>query len=155
MNASAGFVALALVSAAIVGVAANLPTPYQVSQSGSDFSLQFVRTGGFAGAHDVLTIEQGRAVYTSRFGPGFNVTLTQSELSSLRDALSANILSIPSTVVHPKSGMADFFSYGLNATVGGKTTTVSWVDGWASLEPLPQGLQPILQVLQGIIQAHS
>ena len=58
-------------------------------------------------------------------------------------------------MVHPRDGMADFFSYDHTATIGGKTTHLSLVDGRASAEPLPQWLQTIQQALQSIIQANS
>ncbi len=155
MNTVAGFAVLVLVSAAVVGVAAAVPSLHPADESGPIFSVQFVRTGGFAGVHDTLTIGDGMAAYSSRSGSNFNATLTQSEFSSLRDTIITNMGTLQLSVIHPRTGIADYFSYDMTATINGQTTHLSWVDGWASLEPFPQGLQIIQQALQGTIQAHS
>ncbi len=149
MKKVAALVVLVLASAAVAGVALALP-------GNTAFSVQYVRTGGFAGANDVLTIDDmGRVAYSSRFGQPFNASLTQPELASLKSVLAANLDSIQTTTIHPRSGAADFFSYDLNVTIDGKTTHLSWVDGWAAQEPFPAELQSIQQSLQATIQALS
>ncbi len=150
MRKAGAFVALVLASAAVAGIA------LAVHPASSAFSVQYVRTGGFAGANDVLTIDDtGRALYVSRFGQSFNASLTQSELTDLKSVLAANLGSIQTGVIHPKSGVADFFSYDLTVTVGGKQAHLSWVDGWASAEPLPPELQTIQQALLATIAGLS
>ncbi len=147
-------VALVLVAVAVAGVVSVVPSIYPADDSA--FSLQFVRTGGYAGVNDTLAIdERGAVTYSSRFGQSFNATLTQSELSDLRHVLTTSLGSIQSSALHPRSGVADFFSYGLTVTMDGKTTHLSWVDEWATLEPFPSGLQAVQQTLQGIIQTPA
>ncbi len=150
MRKTGALVVLVLASAAVAGVALAL------SPGTAAFSVQYVRTGGFAGANDILTIDDmGRVAYSSRFGQAFNASLSQPELASLKGVLATNLGSIQTTTIHPRSGAADFFSYDLNVTINGKTTHLSWVDGWAAQEPLPPELQTIQQSLQATIQAQS
>ncbi len=150
MRKAGALVALVLASAAVAGIA------LAVHPAASAFSVQYTRTGGFAGANDVLTIDDaGRAAYSSRFGGSFNASLTQSELADLKNVLAENLDSVQTSVIHPRNGTADFFSYGLTTTIDGKQAHLSWVDGWASAEPLPPGLQAIQQYLQATIAAQS
>ncbi len=146
MRKAGALVALVLASAAVAGIA------LAVHPANPAFSLQYTRTGGFAGANDVLTVDDmGRVVYSSHFGQSFNASLTQSELAGLKDVLVANLGAIQTGAIGPKSGAADFFSYDLTVSVGGKQAHLSWVDGWASSEPLPPQLQAIQQALQATV----
>jgi len=146
MRKAGALVALVLALAAVAGIAlAFHPTS-------SAFSMQYARTGGFAGADDVLTIDNmGRVTYSSRFGESFNVSLTQAQLADLKNVLATSLDSVRTSAIPPKSGVADFFSYDLTVDVGGTRARLSWVDGWAAAEPLPPELQAIQQALQAVI----
>jgi hypothetical protein len=154
MRGATLFTVIAILTAATVGLVSVIPLGQSDNVSHPSFSLQFVRNGGIAGAHDVLLIdESGRVSYTSRFGPSFNASLSQHDLSSLRETLATGISAIQTTSIHPKGGAADFFSYDLTVTIGNKTTTLSWIDQWASSDPLPAGLHDIHLALQSMIQS--
>ena len=155
MRETATFAAVTLVLIAAMGMAAQVHVPQNGGGNDSAFSLQFVRTGGIAGANDVLIVDSsGLATYSSRFGPAFNASLSSSEIHELEQVLNTNLGAIQPGVFHSKSGAADFFWYSLDVTVGGKTTHISWMDEWATSEPFPDGLRAIQQALQGIIQQH-
>ncbi len=65
-------------------------------------------------------------------------------------ALAANLGSIQTSAIDPKSGAADFFSQDLTVTIDGKQACLSWV---GSGSPLPPELQNILNSLQYMIEA--
>jgi hypothetical protein len=154
MKSATAFAVLVLVSAATIALASFVPLAQDESVSNPVFSVQFVRTGGIYGAHDVLLIDGlGDVSYTSAFGPAFNASLSQDELASLEGTVAANIAAIHPTSIHPKGGAADFFSYGLTVTIGDKTTTLSWVDEWASAEPFPAELHVVQQTLQNVTRS--
>ncbi len=156
MEAKVVYATLVLISVAMMGVVAAVPWAGSESEANTSFSLQFVRTGGFAGVNDVLTIDQSGAVsYVTRFGHSFNASMSQSDLVNLKKATVAGLSAIQTNAFQPKNGVADFFTYGLTVTADGKTTQVTWVDPWASSVPLPAELQSVHLLLQTTIQSLS
>ncbi len=154
MTENKALVVAILASFVVAAAAIAVPGVFGSSSANASFSLQFTRTGGLAGANDVLTISQsGDVSYTSRFGTGFNATLSRDELSVLENSLVADLGAIQTSVLSPKDGAADFFNYHLTVTVNGRTTQLSWVDEWASLGAFPAELRNVQQMLQNTIQS--
>ena len=153
MNGTSAFAAVVLASIAALGFIALAPQFQSGVEPTPSFSLQFVRTGGFAGTNDTLTVDgSGGAAYSSRFGTSFNAMLSAFEFSHLKQELSTNLYQIQTEVFQPKGGAADFFAYGLVVKSGNQTTQLSWVDEWASSESLPAELRALQQTLQDTIQ---
>ncbi len=154
MTKNKALVVAILATFVVAAAAIAVPGVFGSSPASTSFGLQFTRTGGLAGANDVLTVSQsGDVSYTSRFSTGFNATLSRDELSTLEDSLVTNLGAIQSSVFSPKEGAADFFSYHLSVAVNGKTTQLSWVDEWASLGAFPTELRNVQQMLQNTIQS--
>ena len=153
MKGTSAYAAAVLASIIVLGFIAVVPLLQPTDGPKSTFSLQFVRTGGFAGTNDTFTVDaSGGATYSSRFGPSFNATLSAYEFSHLKQELSTDLARIQPKVFQPRGGAADFFAYGLVVRFGDQTTQLSWVDEWASSEPFPAELHALQQTLQDTIQ---
>lgn len=145
--------ALVAVSIVVLGFAVVLPQLQPSSEPSSSFSLLFNRTGGFAGVDDTLTVNAaGGVTFSSRYGTSLNATLNAFEFSHLKQEVRTYLYKIQPMIFHPRNGSADFFAYRLIVKSGDQTSQLSWVDEWASTEPIPSELRTLQQTLQGTIQ---
>lgn len=117
-----------------------------------DISVEFHRTGGFAGFDDMLTVEQGGAAsLKSSMHGDVEFTLTEAQWTGLVNLIKETDFSTLESSYDPSSGVADFFSYALMVQVGGEEAEVMWVDGWASENPVPGELTALQEYLLDII----
>jgi hypothetical protein len=132
------YAAAILASIAFVGLVGAVPMLQPSLPSDTTFDIRYVQTGGFAGVNNTLHVDaSGGAMHYSRFGASFVTSLAPYEFSHLKQVLGENVGKIQHHVFQPKSGAADFFSYGLTIKIGNHTTQLSWVDEWASSDTLP------------------
>jgi hypothetical protein len=115
------------------------------NSSGKMSPIEYQRTGGIAGFNDHLAIDvNGHVRLTRRVGQ-FEFDLNADEAKKLDDALrAANLASIPENSA-PKLLVPDELSY--RVIYQGRTIRTSDT-------AMPAQLQPVLALLDGIIDAH-
>ncbi|MEM2906293.1 MAG: hypothetical protein QW057_00465 [Candidatus Bathyarchaeia archaeon] len=131
-------------------------TSYRVREVTLKVALH--RTGGIAGADDLLVIEpDGRGRYTSRFTGEKTFALTVREVFQLRAIIVGNdFQTVMPETYGAKPDAADYFSYSLTVTYyregrEAANKTVSWVDPWALRQPLPKNLEQIRSGLEAFV----
>ncbi len=109
--------------------------------------IDFRRSGGIVGLNDQLTIDdKGRAKLTRRTGT-FEFELTQDELARLRLGLrDANFAAIPGDSRRKPFLVPDEISY----VIVYQSHTVATSD-----TAIPEQLQPVIQMLNGIVDARG
>lgn len=113
--------------------------------------ITYVRTGGFAGIRDVLTIYQDGTAYLQSRTIGFlEIKLTEEELKAVKLMLE-EMRSLGSLSYGARQGAADFFSH----SIVSDGIEVSWVDQWAAREELPLQLSASQLLLDKLIQEAS
>jgi|GEM_PF-4673886 cytochrome c-type biogenesis protein CcmE len=129
----------------------------QVMEGKPRFFLQFERSGGIAGFQEVFILDNNAtASFLSR-----GVTLWQKTLSpeqfqeAIRIIQDNGFLSIQRDAYGPREGVADFFAYRLKVVLASdtklKSNSVSWVDEWASKDPLPSNLTRLMAELRAFL----
>jgi len=130
------------------------------SYQGSEITLkaELHRTGGIAGANDLLLIDRdGAGRYSRGFGGDKAFRLSTDELYRLKALIVGNdFQAVTPETYGAKPGAADYFVYSLTVTyyTEGQETgnkTVSWVDDWALKEPLPENLDRIRRGLEALV----
>jgi hypothetical protein len=108
--------------------------------------LQYVRSGGFAGEHDELTIQpNGGAHLTVRGGDEAQFRLSDEELDDLQTALDGAELQDVASDSTSEQPAPDAFSYVI--TYGDKEVRTD--------DPsVPDQLKDLLAALNGIVEAH-
>jgi len=111
------------------------------------------RSGGFAGLDETLEIEPDGSVtlYSNLLGEK-EFTLSETEWNQLLSAIENSGFIGFEASYEPRSGVADFFTYSLTVTRGSSAKRVEWVDDWASMSELPDGLKNIEEHILSIIQ---
>lgn len=121
------------------------------------FFLQFERIGGIAGFQEVFLLDNNAtASFLSR-----GVTIWRKQLSPeeyqeiIHIVLDSGFLSLEEDAYDPKEGVADFFAYRLKVIIASDTKlqskALSWVDEWASKEPLPSNLTRLMAELRAFL----
>jgi len=115
--------------------------------------ITWQRSGGFAGLDETLEIEQDGSVtlYSNLLGEK-EFTLSTTEWNQLLSVIDNSGFTGFEASYEPRSGVADFFTYSLTVTRGSSTKRVEWVDDWASMSELPDGLKDIEKHILSIIQ---
>jgi len=131
----------------LVSVAYLYPVSKQV---GGVTEITFVRTGGFIGLDEKLNIRSdGTVSYTSnRFG-NTSFVINSTDVTSLFKETS---FFTDDKIYEPRQGPADYFFYTLVVQDGFNVKSIEWVDGWASEEALPFGLNETQLHLESIVQ---
>jgi hypothetical protein len=108
--------------------------------------LRYVRSGGFAGEHDELTIRpNGEAKLTVRGGDDAQFRLTDRELDDLQTVLDDAELQNVASDSTSEEPAPDAFSYVI--TYGDKEVRTD--------DPsVPDQLKDLLAALNGIVEAH-
>ncbi|MEW5720131.1 MAG: hypothetical protein AB1817_16010 [Chloroflexota bacterium] len=123
------------------GVACN-------SSAAQPAPIEFRRSGGIVGLDDQLTIdEKGHAKLTTRRSGKPEFDLAQEELARLRAALrEANFASLPEDSRRKPYLVPDEISY----VIAYQGHTVRTSD-----TAIPEKLQPVIQMLNGVVDAKS
>jgi hypothetical protein len=135
------------VVAALLGSAAVIPA---VIAQQIGFAFEYSKSGGVAGINDRISFESqasdGRTNIIKLFREGkvAERTLSAQAVESLMQNISGSgFFDLESSYPANVSGAADYFSYSLTVTAGGRQHSVSWVDQFASSAPVP-GVLPEL-----------
>jgi hypothetical protein len=145
---------LVIAGLAAVGVAIAIAVPLAIMamQGSHELKFEYVKSGGIAGINErlafdsmasfdsktnVITFFQGTSGGTER-------QLSDTQVQEIREAIAGSGFFAMDGVYPPRQGPADYFSYSLTVTMDGRTHSVSWVDDFASAEPVPQGLKDIV-----------
>lgn len=136
MKFKAVWVMLIVLGVFLAGCASNAPTTL----------LEYQRTGGIAGLDDRLVIDSAGKATLTRKGEATSFTLNADVIKALTDELEAVNFSQLDAEYLPGQAGADLFDYRL--TYGGHT--VHAVD-----TAVPEGMLPVLELLNQLIEANS
>jgi hypothetical protein len=139
-----------------VGAAIAVAVPMAILsvQGSQNLKFEYVKSGGIAGVNERLTFDSKASLDFNtnviKFYKGTSATtekqLSDAQVQKIRKTIAESgffaLASIP-----PKPGMADYFSYSLTVTTEGVTHSVSWVDDFASSEPVPEDLKNIVSAI--------
>jgi hypothetical protein len=113
------------------------------------------RSGSFAGLDETLAIgSDGSAALSSNFLGEAEFTLTDAEWEELSALIAVSGFMEFDAMYRAKSraDAADYFSYSLTVEIDSTPKQVQWVDQWAAVEELPEGLEEIWEWILGITQ---
>lgn len=118
-------------------------------------SISWMRTGGFAGLDEAMTIEfDGSVSLSSNLQGEYEFILTEAELTELSSLIDKMGFMEFDDTYEARSDATDFFTYSLNVERGSKVKQVKWVDDWATENQLPEGLKDIeahvLSIIHGV-----
>jgi hypothetical protein len=149
---------LVIAGLAAVGLAIAIAVPLAIMamQGSHELKFEYDKLGGIAGINErlafdsmaqfdsktnVITFLQGTSGGTER-------QMSDAQVQEIREAIAGSGFFAMDGVYPPKQGPADYFSYSLTVTMDGRTHSVSWVDDFASAEPVPQGLKDIVSKIE-------
>lgn len=150
---------LVIAGLAAVGVAIAIAVPMAILaiQGSHELKFEYVKSGGIAGITDRLAFDSGNGTAISFYQSAINTTeekrLSDSQIQELRQAIADSGFFAFDSVYPPRHGPADYFSYTLNITMDGRTHSVSWVDDFATAEPVPEGLKNIASKIEQAFSA--
>jgi len=144
---------LVIAGLAAVGVAVAVAVPMAIlaMQGSHELKFKYVKSGGIAGINEELAFDSKTGVITffrSTLGSTEEKHLSDAKVQELRQAIAGSGFFAMDSVYQPRQGPADYFSYSLNITMDGMTHSVSWVDDFASSEPVPAGLKSIVSEIE-------
>jgi hypothetical protein len=122
-------------------------------QGSHELRFEYVKSGGIAGINERLAFDSMKSFdsktnvitfYQSTLGATGEKQLSDAKVQELREAVAGSGFFAFDGVYPPLQGPADYFSYTLTITMDGRTHSVSWVDDFASAEPVPQGLKDLV-----------
>jgi len=115
--------------------------------------ITWQRSGGFAGLDETLEMEpDGSVTLSSNLLGAKEFTLSETEWNQLLSVIENSGFTGFEASYEPRSGVADFFTYSLTVTRGSSSKRVEWVDDWAAMSELPDGLKDIEEHILSIIQ---
>jgi hypothetical protein len=133
----------------IVGLVAVMVAGCGGGEAATEMSdeLHFVRSGGFAGVHDELTIQpNGDTALTVRGGDAAQFRLSDEEMDDLRNALDRVDLAGMDSDLTSEQPAPDAFMYSI--TYGNKELRTD--------DPsVPDELKDLLGTLNGIVENHQ
>jgi len=120
----------------------------------SPLLLEYTKSGGIAGIQESIAIDSDGNLALNKKEQRQVYKLSQQDLSDLKDVIIENaFFEMRQKVYEPKPGAADFFSYGLDIALGNSSSTVNWVDDWATGEKISDGLHNIQQAIENLVEA--
>jgi hypothetical protein len=117
--------------------------PIWINASRPSMSLTWIKSGGFAGVNEELTISpEGDVLVTNRANLEKSaLRLSPDEHWKLFEHLDQlGLMELDWDDHGAAGGAADFFSYDLDLMLEGSGRKMKWVDHWASEVPLPDAL---------------
>ncbi|MEW6603294.1 MAG: hypothetical protein AB1351_01230 [Thermoproteota archaeon] len=144
---------LVIAGLAAVGVAIAIAVPMAIlaMQGSHELKFEYVKSGGIAGINNRLTFDSETGVisfYQSAINTSEEKRLSDEKVQELRQAIAGSGFYAFDSSYPPRQGPADYFSYTLNITMDGRAHSVSWVDDFATAEPVPEGLKDIVSELE-------
>ncbi len=144
---------LVIAGLAAVGVAIAVAVPMAILaiQDSHDLRFEYVKSGGIAGINQELAFDSKAGVitfYQSTLGSTEEKRLSDAKVQELRQAVADSGFFAMDIVYPPRQGPADYFSYSLTVTMDGLTHSVSWVDDFASAQPVPTGLKNVVSEIE-------
>jgi hypothetical protein len=150
---------LVIAGLAAVGVALAIAVPMAILalQGSHELRFEYIKSGGIAGINERLAFDSMKSFdsktnvitfYQSTLGATGERQLSDAKVQELREAVAGSGFFAFDTVYPPRQGPADYFSYSLTITMDGRTHSVSWVDDFASAEPVPQGLTDLVDEIE-------
>jgi hypothetical protein len=154
---------LLIAGLAAVGVAIAIAVPMAIiaMQGSHELKFEYVKSGGIAGINERLAFDSMASFdsktnvitfYQSTLGATGERQLSGAQVQEIRQAIAGSGFFAMDGVYPPSQGPADYFSYSLTITMDGRTHSVSWVDDFATAEPVPEGLKDIVS---GIEEAYA
>ena len=149
---------LVIAGLAAVGVAIAIAVPLAIMamQGSHELKFEYVKSGGIAGINERLAFDS-MASFDSKTNVitffqgtsgGTEKQLSDAQVQEIREAIAGSGFFAMDGVYPPRQGPADYFSYSLTVTMDGRTHSVSWVDDFASAEPVPEGLKDIVSKIE-------
>lgn len=150
--------ALVIAGLAAVGgaIAIAVPLAIMAMQGSHELKFEYVKSGGIAGINERLAFDS-MASFDSKINVitffqgtsgGTEKQLSYAQVQKIREAIAGSGFFAMDGVYPPRQGPADYFSYSLTVTMDGRTHSVSWVDDFASVEPVPGGLKDIVSKIE-------
>ena len=139
-----------------VAIAVAVPMAMLALQGSHELRFEYVKSGGIAGVSEKYAFDSKTNIITFQ---GTSIASSERQLPDLsvqaiRHAIAGSgffaMDSIP-----PKKGPADYFTYSLDITAEGATHSVSWVDDFASSQPVPTELKEIVKKIEEAYKAAS
>ncbi|MBU7004299.1 MAG: hypothetical protein HXS50_01935 [Theionarchaea archaeon] len=127
--------------------------PIWINASRPSLSLSWIKSGGFAGVNQELTLSpEGDVLVNNWVNYEKSVLrLSPDDHWNLFETLNRlGLLELDWDDHGAAGGAADFFSYELDITLEGSTRKMRWVDHWASEVPLPGALFETGSVLEDL-----
>jgi len=152
---------LVIAGLAAVGVAIAVAVPMAIlaMQGSHDLKFEYVKSGGIAGINDKTVFDSQTGVISfQRSGPisgDEEKRLSDAKVQELRQVIAGSGFFAMDSTYPPRQGPADYFAYSLTITMDGRTHSVTWVDDFATSEPVPQGLKDIVSKIQQAYDAAS
>ena len=131
----------------------------RVKQGSTQFFLQWERTGGIAGLHQFFIIDHNSTAFIIDWGRTLlEKSLNASLLQSVTRIITENgFLTLQRERYEARQDTADYFTYSLKVVRASgsqlESKAVTWVDEWASKEPLPLNLTRLQSQLEPFIIA--
>lgn len=143
---------LVIAGLAAVGVAIAVAVPLAIlaMQGSHDLKFEYVKSGGIAGINERLAFDSKNnaiVIYQNTSG-ATEKQLSDGKVQELRQAIAESGFFAMNSDYPPRQGSADYFSYSLTITMDGSTHSMSWVDDFASAEPVPKGLKDIVSKIE-------
>jgi len=150
---------LVIAGLAAVGVAIAIMVPMVIiaMQGSHDLKFEYVKSGGIAGISERLEFNSKKSFdsktniitfYQSTLGSTSERELSDAKVREIRQAVAGSGFFALDSFYPPRQGPADYFSYSLTITMDGRTHSVSWVDDFATAEPVPEGLKNIVSKIE-------
>ena len=144
---------LVIAGLAAVGVAIAVAVPMAIlaMQGSQDLKFEYVKTGGIAGISDRLAFDSKTGVisfHQSILNSTEERRLSDATVHELRQTIAGSGFFGFESTYPPRHGPADYFSYALTVTMDGRTHSVSWVDDFATADPVPEGLKNIVSEIE-------
>jgi hypothetical protein len=145
---------LVIAGLAAVGVAIAVAVPLAIlaMQGSYDLKFEYVKSGGIAGINDRLAFDSQTGVFSFERNGAISGSeerqMSGAKVQELREAIAESGFFAMDGVYPPRQGPADYFSYSLTITMDGRTHSVSWVDDFATAEPVPEGLKDVVSKIE-------
>jgi hypothetical protein len=145
---------LVIAGLAAVGVAIAVAVPMAILaiQDSHDLKFEYVKSGGVAGINQKLAFDSKTGAitfYQSTLNSTEEKWLPDAKVQELRQAIADSGFFAMDSMYPPRQGPADYFSHSLTVTMeGGLTHSVSWVDDFASAQPVPEGLKNLVSEIE-------
>ncbi|HEY7506291.1 MAG TPA: hypothetical protein VH621_01670 [Nitrososphaera sp.] len=134
-----------------VAIAIAVPTAIIAMQGSHELKFEYSKSGGIAGISQELAFDSTTGIISfnqSALNSSEDRQLTSTKVQELRQTIAGSGFFSFDAVYPRRQGPADYFSHTLTITMDGRTHSVSWVDDFATAEPVPEGLKNIVSKIQ-------